>query len=128
MTILLLETATAVCSVALARDGEVLAELHSDQPNAHSSRLPLFVAQLFEQYFRYLGVFYVLFHNDLNNSLVFYFKRSFQIIDLAPHAGVQATVLHLEDEAADNLGVHSHLNIHLLGVSVLESQLLQLCQ
>ena len=49
MTILLLETATAVCSVALARDGEVLAELHSDQPNAHSSRLPLFVKQLFEQ-------------------------------------------------------------------------------
>ena len=49
MTILLLETATAVCSVALARDGEVLAELHSDQPNAHSSRLPLFVEQLFSQ-------------------------------------------------------------------------------
>ena len=49
MNILLLETATAVCSVALARDGEVLAELHSDQPNAHSSRLPLFVEQLFEQ-------------------------------------------------------------------------------
>jgi tRNA threonylcarbamoyladenosine biosynthesis protein TsaB len=46
---MLLETATAVCSVALARDGEVLAELHSDQPNAHSSRLPLFVEQLFEQ-------------------------------------------------------------------------------
>ena len=49
MTILLLETATAVCSVALARDGEVLAELHSDQPNAHSSQLPLFVNQLFTQ-------------------------------------------------------------------------------
>ena len=49
MTILLLETATAVCSVALARDGEVLAELHSDQPNAHSSQLSLFVEQLFEQ-------------------------------------------------------------------------------
>ena len=49
MTILLLETATAVCSVALARNGEVLAELHSDQPNAHSSRLPLFVEQLFAQ-------------------------------------------------------------------------------
>ena len=49
MTILLLETATAVCSVALARDGQVLAELHSDQPNAHSSRLPLFVEQLFGQ-------------------------------------------------------------------------------
>ena len=49
MTILLLETATAVCSVALARNGGVLAELHSDQPNAHSSRLPLFVEQLFEQ-------------------------------------------------------------------------------
>ena len=49
MNLLLLETATAVCSVALALDGEVLAELHSDQPNAHSSRLPLFVEQLFEQ-------------------------------------------------------------------------------
>ena len=49
MTILLLETATAVCSVALARDGEVVAEIHSDEPNAHSSRLPLFVEQLFSQ-------------------------------------------------------------------------------
>ena len=48
MNLLLLETATAVCSVALALDGEVL-EIHSDQPNAHSSSLPLFVNQLFEQ-------------------------------------------------------------------------------
>ena len=44
--ILLIETATPVCSVALARDGEVLAELHSDEANAHSSKLSPFVEQL----------------------------------------------------------------------------------
>ena len=47
MIILLLETSTPVCSVALARDGQVLAERRSSEPNAHSSRMPLFVSQLF---------------------------------------------------------------------------------
>lgn len=48
-TLLLIETATPVCSVALARDGVVLAELHSDEPNAHSSQLSPFINQLFAQ-------------------------------------------------------------------------------
>jgi len=48
-TILLLETATSVCSVALWRDGQVVASRHSDQPNAHSSRLAVFVDELFKE-------------------------------------------------------------------------------
>lgn len=49
MHILLIETATPVCSVALASDEYVLAERHTAEPNAHSSRLPVFVNELFEQ-------------------------------------------------------------------------------
>ncbi len=48
-TILLLETATSVCSVALWRDGQAIAARHSDQPNAHSSRLAVFVDELFKE-------------------------------------------------------------------------------
>jgi len=48
-TILLLETATSVCSVALWRDGQVIATRSSDQPNAHSSRLAVFVDELFRE-------------------------------------------------------------------------------
>ncbi len=47
--ILLIETATQVCSVALSQGGEVLGELHSDEPNAHSARLSTLVGQLLEQ-------------------------------------------------------------------------------
>jgi len=47
--LLLLETATPVCSVALARDGEVLSEMHSDEQNAHSSKLSPFVDQILKQ-------------------------------------------------------------------------------
>lgn len=49
MTILLIETATPVCSVALAQDQQILAELHSAEANAHSSKLSIFVDQLFRQ-------------------------------------------------------------------------------
>lgn len=48
-TLLLIETATPVCSVALARDGEILMELHSDESNAHSSQLSPFIGQLFDR-------------------------------------------------------------------------------
>lgn len=48
MNILLLETATAVCSVALAHDGRVMKEVHSDEANAHSSKLSVFVRDIFE--------------------------------------------------------------------------------
>lgn len=47
--ILLLETATQVCSVALVRDGEKLAERNSDEPNAHSSRLAVYINEIFEE-------------------------------------------------------------------------------
>lgn len=47
MDILLLETATQVCSVALMHDGAIVAEIHSDIPNAHSSKLSLFIEQIF---------------------------------------------------------------------------------
>ena len=46
MNILLLETATPVCSVALAIDGKIVVEKHSDEPNAHSSKLSPFVQQI----------------------------------------------------------------------------------
>ena len=49
MLILLIETATAVCSVALANDNKILAEVHSEEPNAHSSKLSPFIEQIFEQ-------------------------------------------------------------------------------
>ncbi len=49
MLLLLIETATPVCSVALARDGALLAELHSDEQNAHSSKLSPFIDQLLKQ-------------------------------------------------------------------------------
>ena len=48
-TFLLIETATPVCSVALAREDEILMELHSDEPNAHSSQLSPFIGQLFDR-------------------------------------------------------------------------------
>lgn len=49
MHILLIETATPVCSVALASGGEILAERSSDESNAHSSRLSVFVNEILEQ-------------------------------------------------------------------------------
>lgn len=49
MTILLLETATPVCSVAIAKDSEILAQCASAEANAHSSRLSAFVQQLLQK-------------------------------------------------------------------------------
>jgi len=46
MKILLIETATSVCSVALSTDGQVEAQRESHDPNAHSTQLPLFVKDL----------------------------------------------------------------------------------
>lgn len=48
MKILLIETATAVCSVALAEEGRVVARRESDAPNAHSTQLAVFVRELTE--------------------------------------------------------------------------------
>lgn len=50
MNILLLETATSVCSVALACDGAIVSDRCSDQPNAHSSRLAVFVDEIAGQW------------------------------------------------------------------------------
>lgn len=47
--ILLLETATQICSVAIADNGAVVVERHSEQPNAHSARLSVFINELFEK-------------------------------------------------------------------------------
>ncbi|MBE0646679.1 MAG: tRNA (adenosine(37)-N6)-threonylcarbamoyltransferase complex dimerization subunit type 1 TsaB [Bacteroidales bacterium] len=47
--ILALETATPVCSVALARDGVILALRESTAPNAHSSVLTVFIEEVFRE-------------------------------------------------------------------------------
>ena len=47
MKILLLETATPVCSVALASDGVILSERVSADNNAHSAKLATFIDELF---------------------------------------------------------------------------------
>ena len=44
----MIETATSVCSVALASEGRVVARRESDVPNAHSTQLPLFIKELIE--------------------------------------------------------------------------------
>lgn len=49
MLVLALDTATAVCSVALARDSAVLAEITSNLPSTHSQRLLPMVDSLFTE-------------------------------------------------------------------------------
>lgn len=49
MNILLIETATPVCSVALAMDGAIAGSRRSDAHNAHSTELPLFIRDLMPQ-------------------------------------------------------------------------------
>ncbi len=49
MKILLIETATQICSVALAEDGVVIASRESDSPNAHSSHLAVFVDEILKE-------------------------------------------------------------------------------
>ena len=46
MNLMLIETATGVCSVAMATDGRVTELRESSLPNAHSTLLPLFVRDL----------------------------------------------------------------------------------
>ncbi len=46
--ILHLETTAAVCSVALSRDGQLLAELEHEEPNAHSRVLPGLLSQVLD--------------------------------------------------------------------------------
>lgn len=49
MYLLLLETATPVCSVALACDGVILAHRQSSEANAHSAKLSVFVQEVLDQ-------------------------------------------------------------------------------
>ena len=49
MKILLIETATQICSVVLAVDGQVAARRESDIPNAHSTRLSVFVDEVLKE-------------------------------------------------------------------------------
>lgn len=46
MNILLIETATGICSVAMARDGKVVERRESEAPNAHSTQMPVFIKEL----------------------------------------------------------------------------------
>ncbi len=46
MRILLIETATNVCSVVVAVDGRVVLKRESDAPNAHSTQMPLFLKEM----------------------------------------------------------------------------------
>ncbi len=49
MNILLIETATQICSVVLATDGKVIARRESDTPNAHSTRLSVFIDEVLKE-------------------------------------------------------------------------------
>ena len=49
MKILLIETATQICSVALAVDGTIVARRDSDTPNAHSTRLSVFIDEVLKE-------------------------------------------------------------------------------
>ena len=49
MPILLIETATSVCSVAIGEKGSIVAERSTSEPNAHSSKLNSFVSELFKE-------------------------------------------------------------------------------
>ena len=47
--LLLIETSTALCSVALAVDGEVVASRESDQPRAHAAMTAPFIKELLDK-------------------------------------------------------------------------------
>ena len=49
MKLLLIETATQVCSVAIAEDDKILALRESDEPNAHSSHLAPYVDEMIRE-------------------------------------------------------------------------------
>ena len=48
MKLLLIETATSVCSVAIASEEGILAERRSTAPNAHSSQLAPFIGEMLD--------------------------------------------------------------------------------
>ncbi|HEY0899054.1 MAG TPA: tRNA (adenosine(37)-N6)-threonylcarbamoyltransferase complex dimerization subunit type 1 TsaB [Sphingobacteriaceae bacterium] len=47
--ILLIETATSVCSVALSRDGQVVSFRERNEPNIHASQLTLFIEAVMKE-------------------------------------------------------------------------------
>lgn len=49
MNILLIETATQICSTVLVIDGRIVAHRESDTPNAHSTKLTVFIDQLLKE-------------------------------------------------------------------------------
>lgn len=49
MKILQIETATYICSTVLAVDGNIIAHRQSDVPNAHSTRLTIFIDEMLKQ-------------------------------------------------------------------------------
>ena len=49
MNILLIETATQICSVVLAGDGKIHARRESDTPNAHSTCLSVFIDEVLKE-------------------------------------------------------------------------------
>ena len=49
MKVLLIETATQVCSVALAEGDSIIARRESDEPNAHSSHLAVYVDEILNE-------------------------------------------------------------------------------
>lgn len=49
MKILQIETATHICSTVLAVDGNIIAHRQSDVPNAHSTRLTIFIDEMLKQ-------------------------------------------------------------------------------
>ena len=49
MRILLIETATQVCSVAIAEGGRIVAKRESEEPNAHSSHLAPFIDEMLHE-------------------------------------------------------------------------------
>lgn len=49
MNILLIETATQICSVVLSMDGEVVSHRESNTPNAHSTCLSVFIDEVLKE-------------------------------------------------------------------------------
>ncbi len=47
--ILNIETASEICSVALCKDNEIIAEKESAEPNVHSSKLTVFIEEIFQE-------------------------------------------------------------------------------
>ena len=48
-SLILIETSTSLCSVALVRDGNVISERISSEPRAHASLTAVFVSEVLEE-------------------------------------------------------------------------------